>query len=260
MRQPKAVRVPRAGDGVRRARRRRRRRGDHGEQPRDGLRRRRAGGLAGGRAARALPRCWGSACDSAQAYRPYRVTVNGQRIAIIGATQVLDDNLISAWSAGPGQDRARVGEGRAATSLAAVRKARATADTVVVFLHWGEELTGCPTARQRSLARQLVAAGADVVVGSHAHVLLGGGLLGRALVDYGLGNFVFYASRELTVADRRARGDGHRPPHRPVPLGPGAHLGQHAVPAHGGLRRPGRRGLERAARLHRPAALNTSRA
>ncbi|HMA46963.1 MAG TPA: CapA family protein, partial [Frankiaceae bacterium] len=51
----------------------------------------------------------------------------------------------------------------------------------------------CPTDDQRRLARTLVDAGADVVVGSHAHVLLGGGRLGGAYVDYGLGNFVFYA-------------------------------------------------------------------
>ena len=35
-------------------------------------------------------------------------------------------------------------------------------------------------------------AGADIVIGSHAHVLLGGGYLGSAYVDYGLGNFAFY--------------------------------------------------------------------
>jgi poly-gamma-glutamate synthesis protein (capsule biosynthesis protein) len=29
-------------------------------------------------------------------------------------------------------------------------------------------------------------------VGTHAHVLLGGGYLGSAYVDYGLGNFAFY--------------------------------------------------------------------
>lgn len=41
-----------------------------------------------------------------------------------------------------------------------------------------------------SLARNLVRAGADIIVGSHAHILLGGGMLGRAFVDYGLGNVV----------------------------------------------------------------------
>jgi len=38
----------------------------------------------------------------------------------------------------------------------------------------------------------LVKAGADVVIGTGAHVLLGGGYLGTAYVDYGLGNFAFY--------------------------------------------------------------------
>ena len=82
--------------------------------------------------------------------------------------------------------------------MRAVREARRTSDTVVVFLHWGLELATCPTGVQTSLARKLVAAGADVVAGSHAHVLQGAGRLGKALVAYGLGNFVFYAFRELT--------------------------------------------------------------
>ena len=77
--------------------------------------------------------------------------------------------------------------------MEAVRAARQVADTVVVDLHWGTEQVTCPTPTQRDLAPQLVAAGADVVVGSHAHVLLGAGYLDKAYVDYGLGNFVFYA-------------------------------------------------------------------
>ena len=63
----------------------------------------------------------------------------------------------------------------------AVRAARATADTVVVELHYGKDLTTCPTAVQRQLVTDLVAAGADIVVGQHAHVLLGGGYLGIGL-------------------------------------------------------------------------------
>jgi poly-gamma-glutamate capsule biosynthesis protein CapA/YwtB (metallophosphatase superfamily) len=139
----------------------------------------------------------GAGSNDKQAYAPHRVNVKGQRIAIIGATQVLDDNLISAWTAGPGKmglasakDEPRL--------VRAVREARRTSDTVVVYLHWGVELSSCPTGVQTSLARKLVNAGADIVVGSHAHVLLGAGRLRRALVAYGLGNFVFYASREIT--------------------------------------------------------------
>jgi hypothetical protein len=137
--------------------------------------------------------------DAAEAFRPYRVTVKGQRIAVIGATQVLDSSLAAAWSAGgagkPGLASA-YDEGRL---LAAVRAARAEADTLVVDLHWGSELVRCPIQRQRALAAKLVAAGADVVVGSHAHILLGGGFLRGAYVHYGLGNFVFYSRGGVTA-------------------------------------------------------------
>ncbi len=140
----------------------------------------------------------GGGNDGEQAYAPHRVTVKGQRIAIVGATQVLDDHLVSAWTAGPG----KIGLASAKDEprlLRAVREARRTSDTVVVFLHWGLELSSCPTSSQTSLARKLARAGADLVVGSHAHVLVGGGMLRGALVAYGLGNFVFYAAREATT-------------------------------------------------------------
>jgi poly-gamma-glutamate synthesis protein (capsule biosynthesis protein) len=130
--------------------------------------------------------------DADEAFRPYRVTINGQRIAIIGATQVLDDNLAAAWTAGDGKP-GLASAYKVDRLLEAVRSARRVADTVIVDLHWGRELEHCPIERQRELAPKLVEAGADVVVGSHAHVLLGGGYLGPAYVHYGLGNFVFYA-------------------------------------------------------------------
>jgi poly-gamma-glutamate synthesis protein (capsule biosynthesis protein) len=142
----------------------------------------------------------GIGLDDTQAYRPYRATIRGERVAVIAATQVLDDNLISSWTAGPGKP------GLASAKdvprlLQAVRSARASADTVVVFLHWGEELAGCPTHTQRRLARQLVNAGADIVVGGHAHRLLGGGRLGATFVDYGLGNFAWYSSASGVTAE-----------------------------------------------------------
>jgi poly-gamma-glutamate synthesis protein (capsule biosynthesis protein) len=45
----------------------------------------------------------------------------------------------------------------------------------------------------------LIAAGADIVVGGHAHRLLGTGRMKRALVSYGLGNFVWYSASEVTT-------------------------------------------------------------
>jgi poly-gamma-glutamate capsule biosynthesis protein CapA/YwtB (metallophosphatase superfamily) len=136
--------------------------------------------------------------DADEAFRPHTVTVKGQRIAIIGATHVLDGNLAAAWTAGDGKP-GLASAYQTDRLLSAVREARRSADTVIVDLHWGRELSQCPIERQRELAPKLVKAGADVIVGSHAHVLLGGGYLGPAYVDYGLGNFVFYAHGGATA-------------------------------------------------------------
>jgi poly-gamma-glutamate synthesis protein (capsule biosynthesis protein) len=129
--------------------------------------------------------------DAAEAYAPYRVTVRGTRLAFLGATQVLDGPLEYAWTARGGHP-GLASALQVDDLLAAVRGARATSDVVVVYLHWGTEGETCPQSSQRGLARRLVDAGADVVVGTHAHRQQGAGRLGAALVDYGLGNFVFY--------------------------------------------------------------------
>jgi poly-gamma-glutamate synthesis protein (capsule biosynthesis protein) len=129
--------------------------------------------------------------NSSQAFAPYRVTLDGQRIAIITATQVIADNLVTTWTASPTQPG--VASAIDPTQLVReVQQVRRSADTVIVYVHWGTETQACPNPQQEPLARQLVKAGADVVIGADAHVLLGGGYLGTAYVDYGLGNFAFY--------------------------------------------------------------------
>jgi Bacterial capsule synthesis protein PGA_cap len=129
--------------------------------------------------------------NAAEAFTPYTTAINGQHIAIIAATQVIDSDLQTVWTATTTQP------GLASAYdvndlVGAVEAARKTADTVIVYLHWGTELDACPNPLQEPLAQVLVQAGADIIVGTHAHVLLGGGYLGSAYVDYGLGNFAFY--------------------------------------------------------------------
>jgi poly-gamma-glutamate synthesis protein (capsule biosynthesis protein) len=133
-----------------------------------------------------------------EAYKPYRVTVKGNRLAIIGATQVLDDHLMQAWTATDTKGGLASAK-NVSRMVEAVREARRGSDVVIVHLHWGEELKECPLPRQQELARQLVAAGADVVVGGHAHIPLGGGYLGGSYVHYGLGNFLFASAHDRTA-------------------------------------------------------------
>jgi poly-gamma-glutamate synthesis protein (capsule biosynthesis protein) len=72
----------------------------------------------------------------------------------------------------------------------AVTEAAAQADLVIVSMHWGAEYYPV-TERQRRLAQELVAAGADLVAGHGPHVLQPVEWVDGALVAYSLGNFLF---------------------------------------------------------------------
>jgi poly-gamma-glutamate synthesis protein (capsule biosynthesis protein) len=145
------------------------------------------------KAATPAPAVIGVGANAAEAYAPYRVDVRGQRITVLTATQVLDSDVVNAWSATDTRGGLASAKGTGVERLAAaVGTVRLDSDTVVVFLHWGVEGESCPSTAQRDLAQQLVDAGADIVVGGHAHRQQGAGRLGTAFVAYGLGNFVFY--------------------------------------------------------------------
>ena len=80
--------------------------------------------------------------------------------------------------------------------LAAVRSAvaRPAVSAVIVLPHWGIEYAQRPDAAQRTLARELVQAGAALVVGTHPHTVQGwedlAGPGGVMPVAYSTGNFV----------------------------------------------------------------------
>ncbi|MFB4320025.1 CapA family protein [Actinomadura sp. 21ATH] len=133
-----------------------------------------------------------------EAYKAHRVTVKGNRLAIVGATQVLDDHLIPAWTATDTKGGLASAK-NVPRMVQAVKDAAKGSDVVIVHLHWGAELEPCATPVQRQLAKQLADAGADVIVGGHAHIPQGGGYMGGAYVHYGLGNFVFYSANGQTA-------------------------------------------------------------
>jgi poly-gamma-glutamate synthesis protein (capsule biosynthesis protein) len=98
------------------------------------------------------------------------------------------------------------------TMVPLIQRARQQADLVLVHLHFGEEYHLRADATQRDLAEVAALAGADVVIGSHPHVLLPVERIGDTLVLYSLGNFVFdqgwSRTRESAVARYRLREDG----------------------------------------------------
>jgi poly-gamma-glutamate capsule biosynthesis protein CapA/YwtB (metallophosphatase superfamily) len=175
----------------------------------------------------------GIGANETEAFAPYIADIRGQRVAVIAATQVLDGSLANVWTATPTQPGLASAK-RIDRLVQAVTEARALVDTVVMFLHWGVERTTCPTGNQQSLAQTLADAGADIVVGGHAHRLQGGRRVGDAVVHYGLGNLAFGARTAdaartgvfvVTITGRRVDGyqwlPGRITDRRPFLLGGG---------------------------------------
>jgi poly-gamma-glutamate synthesis protein (capsule biosynthesis protein) len=145
-------------------------------------------GLADTLAAASVP-VVGAGADAAAAYAPWITTVKGVRLAFLGFSQITE--LASTWAA----TDSRPGIAMAldfSRALKAIRSARAVADVVVVYMHWGQEYNECPISLQTSFAQAAAEAGASVIVGTHAHVMQGSGWLGSSYVFYGLSNFLWW--------------------------------------------------------------------
>src|SRR5882757_9627952 len=134
----------------------------------------------------------GIGANADAAFAPWTTTVNGVKVAVIAASQVRDETLAyySAGASSPG-----IASADSDRLVQSVRTARAAGYTVIVYLHWGTEYTGCPDANQRTLADTLAAAGATAVIGAHVHQLQGAGWRSDgAYVAYGLGNYLWWRS------------------------------------------------------------------
>ena len=139
----------------------------------------------------------GSGNDDVEAFTPAYVEGNGKNVAFIGLTQVVPKVEWKADRNHPGLAEA-YSFGRA---VAAVKEARGNADVVVVMVHWGKEREDMPVKQQQALAYALIDAGADLVVGSHPHVLQGFEAYKGKWIAYSLGNFVFPGMTPATTAE-----------------------------------------------------------
>ena len=85
-----------------------------------------------------------------------------------------------------------------------IGKARAEADCVIVFAHWGTEYAEEPDDFQRKWADVFLDCGVDVVVGAHPHVLQPAEVLEgvdghEMLIFYSIGNYISAQSEKSCV-------------------------------------------------------------
>ncbi|MDP3276991.1 MAG: CapA family protein [Deltaproteobacteria bacterium] len=121
------------------------------------------------------------------AYAPWITEREGVRVAVVGYTERL------AFAQSGVEARAYVARD-VSRVLAALTSARDGADVVVACVYWGRDRATSANANQRALARRMVDAGADLVLGNGPSVLQSVERIesprGDAVVAYSLGTLL----------------------------------------------------------------------
>lgn len=136
----------------------------------------------------------GAGANATAARAPHIMTVNGLDIAFLGYIHVpieargnyFDTSTWTATETTPGLAWAVPEE-----IIEDVTAVKPQADLVVVVLHSGYEYVEPPSQEQTDAAHAAIDAGADIVIGHHAHILQGVEFYREGVIVYGLGNFAF---------------------------------------------------------------------
>lgn len=132
----------------------------------------------------------GGGTNIAEAMRPHYFIVNGRKISYVAATRA-EKYIITpeAEENTPGVLRTY----DSALFLQTIREARQNSDYVIAYVHWGTEDSNQIEDIQRTMGYEYINAGADIVIGAHAHVLQGIEFYQGKPIVYNLGNFIFNA-------------------------------------------------------------------
>lgn len=130
-----------------------------------------------------------------EAVKPQIIEKNGKKIGFLGASRVFPTG---GWAAGPSHP-GMFSAYDTASVVQEIQKVKKECDYLVVYVHWGIERNTQPEAYQREMGHQYIDAGADLVVGSHPHVLQGIEPYHGKWILYSLGNFVFGSSIPETM-------------------------------------------------------------
>ncbi|MDQ3128102.1 MAG: CapA family protein [Chloroflexota bacterium] len=127
----------------------------------------------------------GAGKNLAAARKPAILAAGGVKVAFLAYDTIRRDAGASATRAGS----ALMSPAAMRADVKAARKAGA--EVVIVFPHWGTEYDPTPFAGQQKLARAAIDAGADMVIGNHAHWAGAVEVHDGKPIWYALGNFVF---------------------------------------------------------------------
>lgn len=134
----------------------------------------------------------GSGYTYDEAKKFYHTTVNGMKFAIIscGAFPVERTGFNGEKTATATDTRAGI-LWQNEELFEEIKKEKAASNFVIVNAHAGTEYSRSPSKSQRELYERFIDSGADVVFGSHPHVLQPTEWYNGKVIVYSLGNFIF---------------------------------------------------------------------
>lgn len=128
----------------------------------------------------------GGGRNLAEAHQPLLIERQGLRLALLSYNEFMP----RSFEAGHDAPGIAWSEDEQVVDDIALARTRHRADLVLVFMHWGWENEPTANARQRELARRVIDAGADAVIGGHPHVTQDIEIHRGKPVIYSVGNFV----------------------------------------------------------------------
>lgn len=137
----------------------------------------------------------GAGTNIEEAMKPVYFIAGGRKIAICSATQI--ERTLNFTQEATATDPGVLKCLHPELFCQVIKEAKANADYVIVFPHWGTEGNANYGEDQRVLARRFVEAGADVIIGGHTHCLQTVEYMDDVPVYYSLGNYWFSITGEM---------------------------------------------------------------
>ena len=129
---------------------------------------------------------FGGGRNIAHARMPHILNIKGLRVALLGYNEFKP----RSFEAGPDWPGVAWSVDEQVIADIHAARTRHRADLVIPYMHWGWENEPA-NDRQKQLARLMIEAGADMVIGGHPHVTQEVEYYQGKLIVYSLGNFVF---------------------------------------------------------------------
>lgn len=130
----------------------------------------------------------GAGRDINEASSSYYFIINGYKISFLNATRA------EKYIVTPGASDSSSGVFRCYDNellKKRIKEEKEHSDFVILLIHWGREQYHTLEDVQISTSKEYIDAGADLIVGSHAHVLQGMEIYKDRLIAYNLGDFIF---------------------------------------------------------------------